>query len=327
MRVILWVCLALGVLWSGYWFVGSRAIDQGVTQWFADSAAHGTTATNDGIAVAGFPSRFDLTVTKPHLADSVSGWGWRAPFAQVFLMTWKPWHLITALPNDQEIDAPDQKIMLHSSQMKGSLRLHPSMDLVLAELVAEGHDLAATSDRGWNVAAKSLVFAVAEDATQKNGQRVGLDLTDLAPDASLTALMPDLGAVIQTLHLDATVQLSAPIDLHFSGSGPTVEGVTLHDFHAGWGSLKISAEGKIARASDGYAEGKIDFRIEDWRKLPKLLAAVGLILPGMGDMIERGLEVLAKSGADPEVLKLPVTFSNGRMSLGPLPLGPAPRLN
>ncbi|MEO6300383.1 MAG: DUF2125 domain-containing protein [Paracoccaceae bacterium] len=327
MRVILWVCLALGIVWGGYWFVGSRAVDQGVVRWFADTAASGAIATNQGVSIAGFPSRFDLTVTEPHLADPATGWGWQAPFAQIFSMTWKPWHLIAALPNDQEIDAPDQKIKLHSSAMKGSLRMYPSTALTFAELVVEGHDMTATSDLGWTIAAKSLLLAIAEVPTQQNAQRLGLDATDIAPDASLTALMPDLGDKIETLHLDATLALSAPINLHFSGGGPSLQGITLRDFHGTWGKLKVTATGEITQAPEGYADGKIDFRIEDWRDVPKLLAALGVVLPGMGDSIERGFEVLAKAGPDPEVLMLSLTFHKGRMSLGPLPLGPAPMLN
>ena len=327
MRVILWVCLALGVLWGGYWFVGSRAVDQGLTQWFADTAANGATATNDGISVAGFPNRFDLTVTNPHLADPVSGWGWQAPFAQVFSMTWKPWHLITALPNDQEIDAPGQKILLHSSQMKGSLRMHPSTNLTLAETVIEAQDIAATSDQGWQLGAKSVILALAEDPTQKNAQRLGLEVTDLVPDASLTALMPNLGAVVEALHLDATLLLTAPIDRNIAETQPKLVGIDLQDFHMAWGTLKITAKGRIVRADTGFAEGKIDLRVEDWREIPKLIVALGLIEPGMGQSITRAMEVLAKTGPNPDVLTLPLDFKSGRMSLGPLPLGPAPMLN
>ncbi len=327
MRVILWVCLALGVLWGGYWFVGSRAVESGVTRWFADTAANGTTATNDGVSVAGFPNRFDLTVTKPHVADPVSGWGWQAPFAQVFSMTWKPWHLIAALPNDQEIDAPGQKIRLQTSQMKASLRVRPSSDLTLSEAVIEARDIAATSDQGWQLAAKSAILALAEDPTQQNAQRLGLEVTDLVPDASLTAPLPDLGAGIAALRLDATLLLTAPLDRNIAETRPQLSGINLQDFQMIWGTLKISAKGRITRADNGFAEGKIDFRVEDWRQVPKLLAALGLVLPGMGDSIARGFEVLAKSGADPEVLSLPLTFKKGRMSLGPLPLGTAPMLN
>jgi hypothetical protein len=37
--------------------------------------------------------------------------------------------------------------------------------------------------------------------------------------------------------------------------------------------------------------------------------------------------LLAAQTGDPEDLDLPLVFANGRMSLGPLPLGPAPRMN
>ena len=127
MRFILWFGLVLGVLWGGYWFVGSSAIRSGATQWFADSAAQGLIAENGGITVSGFPSRFDMTVTTPRLTDLASGWGWKAPFAQILSMTWKPWHVIAVLPQDQEIDGPDQRIALTNSKMSASLRVEPSI--------------------------------------------------------------------------------------------------------------------------------------------------------------------------------------------------------
>ena len=39
MRVILWVVLALGVLWGGYWFVGSNAVEKAAVDGFASAAA------------------------------------------------------------------------------------------------------------------------------------------------------------------------------------------------------------------------------------------------------------------------------------------------
>jgi len=327
MRWILYVSLALGVLWGGYWFAGSRAVEFSVTRWFEDAANQGVTASYTGISVAGFPNRFDLTITEPHLSDDLSGWGWQAPFAQIFTMTWKPWHLIAALPHEQTILAPDQTITLASGKLEGVLRLHPSNDLALAEVVVEGHDLAATSDQGWTIGATALTFAVIEDPSRHNGQRLGLAVADLKPDPSLTALMPELGETISTLHLDATLALSAPLDRHVGQTRVVIEAIHLADFQGAWGTLMITATGNVTRADDGYAEGRIDIRVEDWRQIPKLAAALGLVLPDMGKSIERGMEVLAKAGDDPEVLDLPLEFKDGQMTLGPLPLGPAPRLN
>ena len=324
MRVILWVVLALGVLWGGYWFVGSHYVEQAAQDWFDRAGEQGITATQDGISVAGFPNRFDLTVTKPHLADPATGWGWDAPFAQVLAMTWKPWHVIAALPNSQQITAPDQKIALQSSKMQASVRMVPAADLPLAEVVIEGHDLQATSDQGWQVAATSLVAALASNGTD---QHLGLDITDLAPDAAVTALVPKLGATISILHLDATLSLTAPLDRHLAETQPKVTAINLSAFQLNWGDLTVGATGKITARTDGLAEGKVDFRFKNWRSIPPLLVAMGLVEPGLSNSITGGLEALAKSGPDPETLDLALTFADGRMTLGPLPLGPSPRIN
>ena len=109
----------------------------------------GRVATNRGVSVQGFPNRFDLTVTDLHLADPVTGFGWDAPFAQVFSMTWKPWHLIGALPNSQTVTLPDQVIELASTKLQGSLKLVPGAALALDGVVVDGADLVATSSLGW----------------------------------------------------------------------------------------------------------------------------------------------------------------------------------
>lgn len=324
MRAILWLVLGLGVVWGSYWFVGSNAVENAAIDWFAHAADQGIAATEDGISVAGFPNRFDMTVTNPHLADPATGWGWTAPFAQVLAMTWKPWHVIAALPNSQQITAPDQNIALQSTKMEASLRLVPSTDLALAEIRVEGHDVQARSDLGWQVDMKSLVAAMVSTGPL---QHLGLEVTNLSPDPALTALVPQLGPAISTLHLDASVTLTAPIDRHMAETPPRLTALDLADFHLIWGDLTVSATGKVTARSDGLADGKVDFRFKNWSTLPQLLVAMGMIQPAMAVSITSGLEALAKSGGDPFVLNLSLTFKDGLMNFGPLPLGPAPRLN
>ena len=324
MRVLIWIAVVFAVLWGGYWVAGSTAIEGGVAQWFDTQTD--LVASQGGINVSGFPSRFDLTVTAPKLADPVTGWGWSAPFAQVLSMTWKPWHVIAALPADQLLTGPGQDVAVTSSRMAASLRLSPTTDLPLAEVVIEGQDVLAKSDLGWVVSAKSFIAALARDPVDPLSQRLGLDLSGLTPDPALTALVPDLGPVVSTLHLDATLTLSAPLDRHMGETPPYLTALTLGDFRLVWGSLNASAKGRVEPGSDGLAVGQVDLRVENWRQIPVLLVAMGVILPDMGKTVTRGLEVLAASGPDPQVLDLPLIFADGRMTLGPLPLGPAPLL-
>jgi hypothetical protein len=57
-----------------------------------------------------------------------------------------------------------------------------------------------------------------------------------------------------------------------------------------------------------------------------ILVAAGTVRPELARTAETMLEGLAKQSGDPEVLKLPLVLKDGWMSLGPLPLGPAPAL-
>jgi hypothetical protein len=327
MRVLIWITVVFAVLWGGYWVIGSTAVERGVAQWFDDQTALGITANRDDISVAGFPSRLDLTITNPHLADPAAGWAWTAPFVQVLSMTWKPWHLIAALPNDQQVQVAGQKVDITSSKMAASVRVSPTSDIALQEAVIEGHDLLATSDAGWRTAAKSLVLALAPDPADPLAQRLGLRIADLVPAPDLAALVPDLGDTISTVHLDAVLTFSAPLDRHMAETQPRLTALTVTDLALTWGSLKLQATGQVDRAADGFASGQIDFQIENWRQIPALIVALGLVRPEMADAISRGVEALARDGGDPDRLNLPLVFADGRMSLGPLPLGAAPRLD
>jgi hypothetical protein len=42
--------------------------------------------------------------------------------------------------------------------------------------------------------------------------------------------------------------------------------------------------------------------------------------------LESGLTLMAQMSGNPETLDVPLTFRNGRILLGPIPIGPAPIL-
>lgn len=327
MRVLQWVVLALGLLWAGYWVVGSTALQKGAEAWFADQAAQGRVATRSELAVHGFPSRFDLTVTDIHLADPVTGLGWTAPFAQVFSMTWKPWHLIAALPNTQTISLPDQEIGLASSKLQGSLKLVPGVALALDGIIIDGADLVATSSQGWVVKAARAEFATRQDATAANGHEANLTITGLVPDAGLIARAPGLPGVVDVAQIDLVAGFSAPIDQFAGDKRPQVVAVTVKDGLVRWGDLVVSAKGAVVADDDSLAEGRIDIHIEGWQKLVPVAVAMGLIKAEVAPTVEKMMGLMAQQSGDGTSLDLPLVMTAGRMSLGPIPLGPAPRMS
>lgn len=325
MRALFWISGLLAALWSGYWFAGAYGIERSAESWFAQQQQNGVLAGHESLVVHGFPNRFDLTVMGPDLADPATGLRWTAPFVQVFAMTWKPWHLIAALPPEQIFTLSDQRLTLTSTRLMGSLMMIPGADLALDEIVGEGEGLNLASSLGWEMAAEKLVVSTRLDPSPANTHRLGLSVTNLAPDPAL-AQAAGLEGMISDARLDAHLGLSAPLDRHSAETNPRITNLDLTEAHLTWGSFKLSAKGSLVGGADGLAMGEITLRIEDWRALPRLLTAMGYITPGFAPSLEKGLEVMANAGADPDVLILPLKAAGGQMSLGPFPLGPAPRL-
>jgi hypothetical protein len=341
MRKLLILLLIAPALWSGYWFAGSGAIRSAAEQWFADQTRAGMVAENTSLKVAGFPNRFDLTVEGIHLADPQSGFGWQAPFAQIFAMTWKPWHIIAALPPEQVISTPDEEITLKAEGLMASLRARPTPDLPLAAVIVESGPFTATSTTGWTVgalralasiksvtqvAAKADVDAVMDDA---NTYIMSLDIEELAPDpTAMERIVAEAGLppVIDAIRLLGSVQLTAPLDRHMGDSAVTPVFLNLDSLLVIWGELEVTASGKVAPDAAGFAAGRIEFEVTNWQKLVPAMVATGAIKPEISKTVENMLGAMAKETGDPDVLKLPLILNEGRMSLGPLPLGPAPML-
>ncbi len=329
MRGLLVFVLALGTLWGGYWVVGSVALQSGAEKWFAEQNDNGVEATYADLVVKGFPNRFDLTVTDLHLADPVTGFGWDAPFAQVFSMSWKPWHLIAALPNSQTVTTPDATIAIGTTSLMGSLKLVPGPSLSLDAVIVDGVDGVARSNLGWVVKVARAQLSTRQDASLANGHEVNVTLTGLIPDPALMAAMgeaSDLPPMIETAQIDVIAGFSAPIDRFVGETRPQLVALTVKQGVVRWGDVELTLTGAVVADAGGFADGRIDIALTNWRRVLAPAVAMGLIKAEVAPTVENMMALLAQQSGDPAVLELPLVMTSGRMSLGPLPLGPAPRM-
>jgi hypothetical protein len=326
MRALTWVLVVAAILWGGYWFVGSRALDRAAESWFAQQEEAGLVASNSGLSVAGFPNRFDLTVNDLRLEDPETGLGWSAPFVQVMSLSYKPWHVIAALPNDQQITLPDQLVGLSSQKLQASLVVTPGTALALDRLTVVGDTLRLSSDLGWTTEAETVRFATKQVQPGGAVHEIGLEVLGLRPDAAVTAALPGMPATVDRLHLDAIVEFTAPLDRHAAETQPKARRIEVKDSQLAWGPLALSGTGTVEANADGLAEGRIALRLANWREAVPLAVAAGLLTPEAAPTWENMLQILATQSGDAETLDLPLVFARGRMSLGPLPLGPAPRM-
>lgn len=325
MRALIGIVLAAGVLYGGYWFVGARAAERGAEAALVQMQARGWQVQQKGLSVAGFPSRFDLTLTEPKVFDPAQGIGWQAPFAQVYSLSYSPWKLIAALPADQVLTLPGQSVTVGSTRMRASLFMKPSPDLPLDRLDAVTEGVSLRSDAGWALALGSANLSlIAGEGDQVQLAVRGLEIV---PDQAVAAALAgtDLPPQISRIDLLADVQLAAPVTLR-NAVPPMVRKVNLTEANLVWGPVSAKAAGELVADPQGRAEGLITLTVDNWQTGLAAAEAAGLVPERFQVALRSMLSSLADQGGDANRLSLPLTMQSGRMMLGPLPLGPAPML-
>ncbi len=326
MRKLLIFVIALGVVYGGYWFVGSAAVERGAKAALAQAQADGWDLTYDSVATRGFPSRFDTTLTNISLRDPGTGIGWQAPFFQLLALSYLPNRVIAIWPNNQTVILPGQALQVTSDRLRASIAVGANTALTLNKATAETGPLTVVSDLGWQAAIDKGLVALRQ-AAGNNTYDVYVDLTALTlPVALKSRLDPaaDLPAALSVVRADTTLTLDRPLDRHLDkGPPPALQTLVVKDLNLTWGRLTFQASGQIVADAQGRAEGQLDIRADDWRGLIALAVNAGLIDPGVAPTWEN-FGVMITGGAD--MLDLPLTFRDGRMALGLLPLGAAPML-
>jgi hypothetical protein len=107
---------------------------------------------------------------------------------------------------------------------------------------------------------------------------------------------------------------------------PQVEAIRIGDLRATWGNLDLRAAGEVTVDAEGVPTGEIVVKATNWREMLTIAEATGVVPSGLVPTIERGLSLLARLSGPPETLDAPLSFRNGLVTFGPVPLGPAPRI-
>ena len=98
------VICAIG--WSVYWVIGGRIMDERVERWLDFPADSNWSVAYDGVALAGYPNRFDTTVTGFELRHKDSEAAWRINPLRLFALSYQPQKFIAVWPAEQTIILP-----------------------------------------------------------------------------------------------------------------------------------------------------------------------------------------------------------------------------
>lgn len=323
MKALTIIVTVLGALYSGFWFVASTAADRAANSVVTELRNSGWDVTYTALGVAGFPSRIDTTVTDLSLTDPTGAFGLQAQLIRVFALSYRPNEVIAQLPETMVVTLPGNTLTITSDGLRASASVGVSTDLPLDQVTAETGPLTLTSDLGWATGVTRALAAFRQGGAGPADYDIfveGEGVVLPAPFRTVidpTATRPD---ALSLVRFDAAVMLDRPLD-RFAGEAVLLNAVTLRALTIDWGDAGISGTGGFTVLPDGTPDGRVTLTLRNWRALVTVAISAGMITPELAVTVTTMGETLSQGAAD---LDLPITFQNGLMSLGPIPLGAAP---
>jgi hypothetical protein len=332
-RAAVALVVVCALLWSAWWALGAAAHDRGLNGWLAERRAEGWQAEAASLETTGFPTRFDTRLTDLRLADPARGWAWSAPSFDILMQAWAPNAAAVVLPPEQTLAVPGARATLRSQTMRGDVRFVPGPSMALDALSAEILGLTAEATAGWTAAADALSARLARAdpaTTPEHGYDLSLNAAAVTlPKPLLDALDP-AGALPETfdsLVIDLRAALDRPLDRRTAESvTPGITALSLRTVEARWGSLELTAAGRLRADAEGYAEGDLQIRARNWREILRAAVAAGALHRDVASALEAGLGLIAALSGDRDTIEAPLSFSGGNARIGPVPVGRAPRL-
>ncbi len=326
MKRLLILILVLATGWSAYWFIGSRGAKAAFAGWFDDRRAEGWQADYADLSVIGFPSRFDTTFTNLAIADPATGWAWEAPFFQLLALSYRPTSVIAVFPPDSIIATPVEQFALTTSDTKASLSLDPSPRLPLNKVTLIGSDIALTGTG--RLSLNTLRLAGERLPVSTSAYRLGALAQGVALPAPFVRKLAQgiaLPPALERVELDMNVTFDRPWDLDaVEQLRPQPREIDLSLAKAEWGALRLAATGKITVDAIGQPKGSVSIKAEQWRDMLRVAVAAGALPEAVAQSVERALGLVANLSGRPDSLNVTLDFRDGRMFLGPVPIGAAP---
>jgi hypothetical protein len=328
-RLIKWA-IALGLIWSIYWYGTGYVLRQGIEGWFQAQAARGWQAEFSDIASSGYPLRHVTTLQAPALADPASGIAWTADWLNLDSPAiWPGRQTLRFANTPQRLSYFDRTLVIEATDMLAALDLRPGLGLALNRLGLSAGPWRVTQQSGAVMGAGSLTLEMVK-TDQQNTYRFDINAAGFTPGAGLRRFLQSsaaLPASFETLALDMLVRFDRPWDISaLEQRRPQPVAIDLQQAELRWGSLRVSGTGQVRIDANGVPYGKIGIRAENWREMLASAKATGAIPRDAIEPAERILRLLSGVGGNPETLDVQLSLRDGLVRLGPFPLGPAPRL-
>jgi len=291
--------LLVAVVWSGYWWWLRGEAVRRMDDMARQLAAQGYQMTWDQRTVGGFPFRLDIDVANLRLAEP-SGWSLTAPTVKSEAYAYAVNHWVIVAPQGLTFTRPDGgAVIVRGEALRASLTDFGQRP---PRIAIEGLNLTFSPEAG----AKPYFLSAARQLNLRLMQ---------GPDNQAGLLLHVGGARMALQGLAARAVEDGPVDFDLNLTATGTDRFSGGDWKSAaraWGE----AGGRILVRKAVISGGAV-----------KLEARSGVLRPDANGQLEGELNAtLGDLTGTGQSLEGVVSLKNGEAKLGPLPIGPSPRL-
>ncbi len=324
------VVIVLTLVWCAYWYAAGYGLCSGVVGWFESQRLRGWQADYATISTSGFPLSHKTLLINPALADPSNGTAWQADWLELDSPAiWPGRQTLRFSEAPQRLSYLDRHLTLQAEEMEALLHLEPGVALTLNQMSLTANRWTMSDGSGPVLGAQDLTLAMVQ-TDQPDTYTYDIEAGHFTLGDDLRRLLGSsttLPQSFETLKLNTTIQFDKPWDrsaLEERRPQPTQVDLALAEMH--WGALRLFATGQLSIDELGVPTGEIALKAENWREMLTMAHNAGAIPTQAVNPAERVLSMLAGLGGNPQALDVQLNFRDGYVALGPIPLGPAPRL-
>lgn len=328
------ILVAVLVVLSGYssfWFIVAGQIENGIGEWAESLRPHNVDLSWRTIRVGGFPLIFraeaqDVVLRDPALTQPGEV---RVPRLTAVAQPWnlRQWRLAAPAGLTATL-GPPEKPSAQLTARGATGMVAPAVDGG-AEVQIGLADAAVDADVRVAAREAELSLSLPQHPPQSANERaiaVAVAVRDLTVPAVPAPLRNPLDEISFAAAVMGPVPTAPPREAAtaWRDAGGTIE---LERVALRWGTLVVTGSGTAALDAELQPIGGFSGAIEGYDELMSALVASGRLNSRDAGFARMALGFLAKPGPGgrPQIA-VPFTIQNGQMLLGPVKLGPAPRI-
>ncbi len=320
--------LALCGAYTVFWLVAAGRIKEGLALWAQSLQAHNLAASWRTVEVGGFPFAFRVELHQARLRDTAAAHPSEldVPVLSGRARPWnfRVWQLTASGGPTASVGALGARLTAQAATGSvvitddGGARAWLSLS---APVVDAGLHFTAHAASLWLVLPEHPPLTHTDPAIG-----VALDLRDVTLPVLPAPLQNPIDEIAFGITLMGQIPDAAPRQAAalWRDSGGTLE---LDHVALRWGTLAITGSGTLALDRDLQPMGSFSGAVEGYDRLVAVLVASGRMRARDVRLARLALAMLAKAGPDGKP-QIATSFSiqDGEMYLGPVKLGPAPRI-